>query len=323
MDLHPEGEPEVGAALARGRALRLPARSIGRRDAEQFDIDRRRRKQLGQAAESQRMCLLREFVKTYWRLHAIPNLADSTRDFYARDARQPHRSATRRLRCSRTPARSVWPAFERALERDLGDRNGAQGNGDPTVDLVLRGRRGARQFNATARPYRKPRYERAKGAANAFCPTDVERIRGKLDEPARPHARRRACVLRGQVPEEVVCRLGVGRHRRARDPLPRHPSATASASRPLLPPLAEDLREWFLAVWAPPGRRAGVSSSRRRLLGQGRLVELAGSSVWKSRPERKYPPEGRGQDLQRNRWLCSRSTPAPGPSFQLRHAACL
>ena len=40
-----------------------------------------RRRQLGQAAIPEDV-LLRELVETYWRLHAVPNLAQSTRDFY-------------------------------------------------------------------------------------------------------------------------------------------------------------------------------------------------------------------------------------------------
>jgi hypothetical protein len=43
----------------------------------------RRRRQLGQAAVPEDVPLS-EFVETYWRVHAVPNLAASTRDFYAR-----------------------------------------------------------------------------------------------------------------------------------------------------------------------------------------------------------------------------------------------
>ena len=52
-------------------------------DAAAFEVDRIRRKQLGHAAVPDDVPL-REFVETYWRLHAKPNLAQSTRDFYAR-----------------------------------------------------------------------------------------------------------------------------------------------------------------------------------------------------------------------------------------------
>jgi hypothetical protein len=43
-----------------------------------------RRRQLGLAAVPEDVPLC-ELVETYWRLHAVPNLADSTRDFYKRD----------------------------------------------------------------------------------------------------------------------------------------------------------------------------------------------------------------------------------------------
>jgi hypothetical protein len=52
-------------------------------DATAFEADRIRRKQLGHAAVPDDVPF-REFVETYWALHAKPNLAESTRDFYAR-----------------------------------------------------------------------------------------------------------------------------------------------------------------------------------------------------------------------------------------------
>ncbi len=50
-------------------------------DAVKFEADRVRRKQLGHAAIPDDVPLA-EFVETYWRLHAVPNLAESTRAFY-------------------------------------------------------------------------------------------------------------------------------------------------------------------------------------------------------------------------------------------------
>ena len=58
------------------------ARTFDRKhDAMAFEADRVRRKQLGHAAVPEDLPLT-EFVETYWRLHAVPNLAQSTRDFY-------------------------------------------------------------------------------------------------------------------------------------------------------------------------------------------------------------------------------------------------
>ncbi len=52
-------------------------------DAQDFLAYQRRRKQLGQAAVPDDVPL-RDFVETYWQLHALPNLAQSTRDLYSR-----------------------------------------------------------------------------------------------------------------------------------------------------------------------------------------------------------------------------------------------
>lgn len=52
-------------------------------DAQDFHAWQRRRRQLGQAAvpDDVQLC---EFVETYWRLHAVPNLRQATRDLYGR-----------------------------------------------------------------------------------------------------------------------------------------------------------------------------------------------------------------------------------------------
>ena len=63
---------------------RKRARTFDRKgDAVKFEAVRIRRMQLGQAAIPDDPPL-REFVETYWRLHAVPNLAPSTRELYAR-----------------------------------------------------------------------------------------------------------------------------------------------------------------------------------------------------------------------------------------------
>jgi hypothetical protein len=61
---------------------RRRARTFDRKgDAVRFEADRVRRKQLGHAAVPDDVPLC-EFVETCWRLHAVPNLAKSTREFY-------------------------------------------------------------------------------------------------------------------------------------------------------------------------------------------------------------------------------------------------
>ena len=252
-------------------AGRYASRTLDRKkDAEQFDIDRRRRKQLGQAAIPEDVPL-REFVKTYWRLHAIPNLADSTRDFYARTLANhivPRLGdyGVREL----TPKRLA--RFREGLERDLGTATVRKAMAILQSILSFAVAEELVNLATLAATVRKPRYERAR-EPQILLPTDVERIRGKLAN-LRDRTLVGVLAYSGPRPEEVVCRLGwedIGERAIRYHDTKRH----RERFTPLLPPLAEDLREWFLASGAPQWRLAGVSSSRRRVLGQGRLVELA------------------------------------------------
>ena len=70
MDLHRKA---IGRCELRWRESgRYRSRTFDRkRDAEQFDSDRRRRMQLGHAAVPEDVAL-REFTKTYRPLHAVP-----------------------------------------------------------------------------------------------------------------------------------------------------------------------------------------------------------------------------------------------------------
>ena len=103
------------------------------------------------------------------------------------------------------------------------------------------------EFNAAA-AVRKPRYERARGP-HIFLPDQVEQIRLKLDSP-RDRTLVSVLAYLGPRPEEVVCRLqwaDIGeRAIRYRDTKRHRVRFT-----PILAPLAEDLREWFLASGRP------------------------------------------------------------------------
>ena len=81
MDLR--RKPNGGWELRWREGGRRRARTFDRKgDAVRFEADRVRRKQLGHAAVPDDVPLC-EFVETsYWRLHAVPNLAKSTREFY-------------------------------------------------------------------------------------------------------------------------------------------------------------------------------------------------------------------------------------------------
>jgi hypothetical protein len=218
-------------------------------DAEKFKAWLIRRRQLGQAAVPDDVPLS-ELVETYWRLHAVPNLAQSTRDFYKRDWANHIKPrlggyGVREL----TPKRLA--RFREELEK--------AGVGTATVVKCMRIVQSILSFaiseelveyNAMA-SVRKPRYERAR-EPHIFLPREVEQIRGKL-EKLRDRTLVSALAYSGPRPEEIVCRLtwdDIGeRSIRYRDSK-RHRIR-------FLAPLAEDLREWFL-VSGRPDRKAPV-----------------------------------------------------------------
>jgi Phage integrase, N-terminal SAM-like domain len=158
-------------------AGRYASRTFDRKkDAEQFDADRRRRRQLGQAAIPEDVSL-RVFVKTYWRLHAIPNLADSTRDFYSRTLSNhiiPRLGdyGVREL----TPRRLA--RFRESLEREVGAATVRKAMAILQSILSFAVAEELIDFNAAA-SVRKPRYERAR-EPHIFLPAEVELIRIKL-----------------------------------------------------------------------------------------------------------------------------------------------
>ncbi len=65
-----------------GRGSARLARTFDRKtDAERWSTQMRRQRQLGMPLEVEDVTLA-EFAETYWELHAIPNLAPSTRAIY-------------------------------------------------------------------------------------------------------------------------------------------------------------------------------------------------------------------------------------------------
>lgn len=221
-----------------------------KRDAEQFATHLQRRRQLGQAAIPDDIAL-RELVEVYWRLHAVPNLAKSTRDFY-KLAWVNHIMP----RLGDYPARELTPKrltrFREELER--------ASVGQATVLRCMRIVQSILSFaiteelvdfNAMA-AVRKPLYERAR-EPRIFLPSEVEQIRANLKR-LRDRTLVSVLAYSGLRPEEVVCRLtwdDIGQRAiRYRD-TKRH----RIRFTPLLTPLAEDLREWFLASGRPAGRQ--------------------------------------------------------------------
>jgi integrase len=217
-------------------------------DAVKFEADRVRRKQLGHAAIPDDVPLA-EFVETYWRLHAVPNLAESTRAFY-----------------KLTWVNHIMPRLGDYGVRELTPRRLARfredleraGVGAATVVKAMRIVQSIISFaiseelveyNAAA-SVRKPRYER-KREPRIFLPPEVEEIRAKLDK-LRDRTLVSVLAYSGPRPEEVVCRLAwgdVGERTIRYNDQKRH----RVRFTPLLDVLAADLREWFLASGRPDG----------------------------------------------------------------------
>jgi integrase len=220
-----------------------------KKDATTFEADRIRRKQLGHAAVPDDVPL-REFVETYWVLHAKPNLAASTRDFYARTwvnhinprlgeygVREltPKRLARFREELETTGVGTATVRKSMAIIQSILSFAVAE-------ELV--------EYNAAA-SVRKPRYQRER-EPHIFLPADVEEIRSKLAS-LRDRTLVSLLAYSGPRPEEVVCRLAwedIGeRAIRYRDTKRHRVRYT-----PLLAPLAEDRREWFLASGRPDSK---------------------------------------------------------------------
>jgi integrase len=208
----------------------------------------RRRRQLGQAALPEDV-RVSEFVETYWRVHAVPNLARSIRDFFAR--------AWANHIVPRLGGYGVRELTPKRLSRFREELETA-GVGTATVrkaTAILQSIQSFAvaeelvEFNAAA--VRKLRCERAR-EPHVFLPAEVEPIRRNL-----PSQRDRTLVAvlaySGLRPEEVVLRLAcddIGeRAIRYRDTRLHRIRFT-----PLLAPFGEDLRGWFLGSGHPSAK---------------------------------------------------------------------
>ncbi len=193
---------------------------------------------------------LSEFVETYWQLHVVPNLSPATRDLYRRVW-----SLHILPRLGEYGVRELTPKrltrFRAELER--------AGVGTATVVKAMTIVQSILSFAVSeelveynaAGGVTKPRYERAR-EPHIFLPPEVEQIRAKLDlgiapwfrcSPTRAPGRRRSfAAWRGtDVGDQAIRYIDTKRHRT------RH--------TPLLKPLAEDLKEWFLASGRPTGKQ--------------------------------------------------------------------
>ena len=306
MDLR--RKPNGGWELRWREGGRRRARTFDRKsDAVRFEADRVRRKQLGHAAVPDDVPLC-EFVETYWRLHAVPNLAKSTREFYLltwTNHIMPRLGdyGVREL----TPKRLA--RFREELEK--------AGVGTATVRKAMAILQSILSFAVAeelvefnvAASVRKPRYERERDP-HIFLPEQVEEIRGKLTS-LRDRTLVSLLAYSGPRPEEVVCRLAwedIGeRAIRYRD-TKRH----RIRFTPLLTPLAEDLREWFLASGRPAGRQPVIPAH------DGGFWSDDDWRNWRSRIWRRGAPGKPAQRADLSRRRAGRH-PAARPALELHH----
>jgi integrase len=218
------------------------------KDADRFATELRRRQQVaGVVRIDQGKQTLAEFVETYWRLHAIPNLTAHTRASYGSlwEKHLRPRLGDRRLR-------EITPKTVLRLRSDLE----SAGVGTASVRKAMAVLQSILsfavveeeiEFNAAA-PVKKPRYEREREPV-IFLPADVELVRAKFSNSPRDRALVSVLAYSGPRPEEAL-RL---RWRDVGDEAIHFDGRKTRKPRwtPLLPHLAVDLREWSLASGRP------------------------------------------------------------------------
>jgi integrase len=265
---------------------RARSRTFDRKDdAENFELDVRRRQRLGTLADlDQGRELVRDFVQEWWRTYAQPNLADSTRKLYSQvwDVHLLDRVGHYELR-------QLTPARVEELRADLE----AAGVGTPMIRkamFLLQGVmnravvRGAVPMNPV-QVVRKPRQRSRE--VRPIPPETVERIRGQLDQ--RDATLVSLMAYAGLRPGEALNLPLSGVRERT---LLVHATKTGrTRTVRLLAPLAEDLGQWTAAAnirdgllfpapsgkerwadhdfrnwrkrnWAPAAKAAGVDGTR-------------------------------------------------------------
>jgi Phage integrase, N-terminal SAM-like domain len=313
MALHREANGRWQARWQEGARTR--GRTFDRKtDAQDFLAYQRRRKQLGQAAVPDDVPL-RDFVETYWQLHAVPNLAQSTRDLYSRVW------ALHILpRLGDYGVRELSPKRLNRLRAELENA----GLGIATVVkamtivqsiLSLAVTEEIVEYNAAA-AVSKPLYTRTR-EPHVFTPSQVEAIREKLN--LRDRTLVSVLAYSGPRPEEVVRRSLLGRRWPARDPLRRH-QATPSAVHAAAGAPRGRSRGVVCGLWATAGEPTGVSSPRWRVLGYRRLAQLAPADM----ARRAHAPRTRPHDMPASAWrLRSGRHPSERPQIKLRDASRL
>jgi len=219
-----------------------------KKDAEAFYIAARREKQLGRFYEPEDVTLA-EFFETYWRFHALPNLADDTRVAY-KSAWANHLLP----RLGDHGLRQITPGVVSELPSQL-QHAGAGAAVTKKAFAVLQSVlayavvRGRIEYNA-AKAVRSPRYDRER-EPHVFLPAEVEAIRAALDPPSATVVS--LLAYSGPRPEEML-RL---RMRDIGGEAIFYDGRKTRRNRwtPLLGMLARDLREHGLALGRPGPNR--------------------------------------------------------------------
>jgi integrase len=282
----PNGRWEARERVGGRGSRRLSQTFDRKRDAERWEARMRRQRQLGAPLEEDDVTLA-EFMEEYWRLHAVPNLAPSTRASYMNiwGVHVHDRLGQRELR---TITPKVLTRFRADLEH--------AGVGTATVRKALALVQWILSFavveervdfNAAA-AVRKPRYERAR-EPHIFLPLEVEELRERMT----PLGAVLVSVLAysGPRPEEAlrVAWRDVGAEALRFHDTKRHRQRWT----PILAPLAADLREWRFARGRPPAGARVIPAHdggpwqpddwrnwRRRVWGSWQTDEKAGARKW-------------------------------------------
>lgn len=246
----PSGRWEARERTGGRGSTRLSKTFDRKQDAIDWRDDMRRRRQRGLPMQLVDVTLS-DFMRSYWELHAVPNLQRSTRDSY-RNIWGKHIEP----RLGRRELRELTPKVITRFRVDLEHA----GVGVATVRKALALLQSILSFAVVEErlefnpvsAVRKPHYERER-EPHIFLPLEVERIRAQLD----PRGAMLVALLAyaGPRPEEGlrVAWQAIGAEAIHFDgQKTRRPRWT-----PLLAALAGDLREWRLAS-GRPGPRAPV-----------------------------------------------------------------
>ena len=275
-------------------------------DAERFELRVRRARELGQALDLDRgKEPVSEFVETYWRRHAVPNLADNTRDGYRRVWGKHVRPVL-----GGYSLRDVTPAVVDEFKASLI----GSGVGLPTVRKALALVSGMftcavkwdRLDRNPVREVSLPTTERTRHV-RPVAPVHVEALRMHLLAAERRFDATLVTVLAyaGLRPQEARALrwgdIGIRTIRVERAAAGRSVKATKTGKMRtvrLLAPLAADIEAWRLAQGNPLDESLVFPTSR------GGIMADTDYRNWRSRV---YEPAARGVGIE-------------GPPYDLRHS---